>query len=406
MLYRKIVICVCPGIFAGVVHLGKFLLYSYALGCIIISIGGAVVLLQIGQCFYFGQEVMLMAIKVSIIGATGYTGSELVRILYHHPEVELMSLTTRSYVGMPLSEVYPHLFKYNHLTCEKADLAKIFDISDLVFIALPHGHSMSVAQEGAQYGKKVIDLGADFRFSDYQIYEKWYKVEHQAKKLLPEAVYALPEVNREEIKGAWLVANPGCYPTSAILGLAPLMQEKLIETDSIVIDSKSGVSGAGRGLSLGAHFSEINENFKAYSVAVHRHTPEIEQILGRIAGEQLTITFTPHLMPLTRGILSTAYARLSSDTSVERLRQLYQEYYKDEFFVRLLPEGTLPQTKWVAGTNHCDIGLTVDTRTGRVIVVTAIDNIVKGASGQAVQNMNIICDLPEDTALDGPGVYP
>lgn len=347
-----------------------------------------------------------MTIKVSIIGATGYTGSELVRILYRHPEVELVALTTRSYVGMPMCEVYPHLFKYNHLTCEEADLAKIFAISDVVFVALPHGHAMPVAHEAARSGKKMIDLGADFRFADFQVYESWYKVEHEAKDLLPQAVYGLPEVNRDKIKGAWLVANPGCYPTSAILALAPLLKQKLIDTGSIVVDSKSGVSGAGRGLSLGSHFCEVNENFKAYNVAAHRHTPEIEQILSRIAGEQITVTFTPHLLPVTRGILSTVYAKLSSDAGVEQLRRLYREYYKDEFFVRVLPDGTLPQTKWVAGTNHCDIGLTVDARTGRVIVITAIDNVVKGASGQAVQNMNIICNLPEDTALAGPGLYP
>lgn len=353
-----------------------------------------------------GQGVTLMTVKVSIIGATGYTGAELVRILHRHPEVELVALTTRSYAGMPLHKVYPHLYKYNQITCEELDLPKVFDISDVVFVALPHGHAMPVALEGARQGKKMIDLGADFRFSDYRVYEKWYKVEHGAKELLPEAVYALPEVNREEIRGAWLVANPGCYPTSAILALAPLLKQKLIDTGSIVVDSKSGVSGAGRGLSLGAHYCEVNENFKAYNVAVHRHTPEIEQIMGRIAGEDLTITFTPHLLPITRGILSTVYAKLSSSAGAEQVRELYRDYYKDEFFVRVLPDGMLPQTKWVAGTNHCDIGVTVDSRTGRVIVISAIDNVVKGASGQAVQNMNIICDLPEDTALTGPGLYP
>ncbi|MFX4262327.1 N-acetyl-gamma-glutamyl-phosphate reductase [Pelotomaculum propionicicum] len=347
-----------------------------------------------------------MTVKVGIIGATGYTGSELVRILYRHPEVELVSLTTRSYAGMPLHKVYPHLNKYCQLTCEELDRAKIFDISDVVFVALPHGHAMPVAVEAARRGKKMIDLGADFRFSDFQVYEKWYKVEHEAKDLLEEAVYGLPEVNRDKIKGAWLVANPGCYPTSAILALAPLLQQKLIDTGSIVVDSKSGVSGAGRGLSLGSHFCEVNENFKAYNVAAHRHTPEIEQALSRIAGEQITVTFTPHLLPITRGILSTVYAKLSSDASVGRIRELYRDYYENEFFVRVLPDGTLPQTKWVAGTNHCDIGVTVDERTGRVIVISAIDNVVKGASGQAVQNMNIICNLPEDTALAGPGLYP
>ncbi len=347
-----------------------------------------------------------MTVKVGIIGATGYTGSELVRILYRHPEVELVALTTRSYIGMPMHKVYPHLNKYSRLTCEELDLAKIFDISDVVFVALPHGHAMPVAIEAARRGKKMIDLGADFRFADFQVYEKWYKVEHGAKDLLADAVYGLPEVNRDKIKGAWLVANPGCYPTSAILALAPLLQQKLIDTGSIVIDSKSGVSGAGRGLSLGSHFCEVNENFKAYNVAAHRHTPEIEQMLSRIAGEQITVTFTPHLLPITRGILSTVYAKLSSDTDAGQIRQLYRDYYENEFFVRVLPDGTLPQTKWVAGTNHCDIGVTVDQRTGRVIVISAIDNVVKGASGQAVQNMNIICNLPEDTALNGPGLYP
>lgn len=347
-----------------------------------------------------------MTVKVSIIGATGYTGLELVRILRRHPEVELVALTTRSYTGMPMHKVYPHLYKYSQLICEEMDLAKIFDVSDVVFIALPHGHSMPVALEAARYGKKVIDLGADFRLSDYRVYEKWYKVEHQAKELLASAVYGLPEINRENIKGAWLIANPGCYPTTVILALAPLLKHKLIDTGSIVIDSKSGVSGAGRSLSLGSHFSEVNENFKAYKVAAHRHTPEIEQVLGGIAGEQITVTFTPHLLPITRGMLSTVYAKLSSPAGVEQVRELYREHYKDEFFVRVLPDGMLPQTKWVAGTNHCDIGVEVDARTGRVIVISAIDNVVKGASGQAVQNMNIICDLPEDTALDGPGLYP
>jgi N-acetyl-gamma-glutamyl-phosphate reductase len=347
-----------------------------------------------------------LTVKVSIIGATGYTGAELVRILHRHPEVELMALTTRSYAGLPLHKVYPHLYKYNQITCEEMNLAKIFDISDVVFVALPHGHAMPVALEAARRGKKMIDLGADFRFSDYQVYEKWYKVEHEARKLLGEAVYALPEVNRDEIKGAWLIANPGCYPTSAILALAPLLKQKFVDTGSIIVDSKSGVSGAGRGLSLGTHFCEVNDNFKAYNVATHRHTPEIEQGLGRIAGEDITITFTPHLLPITRGILSTVYAKLSVSAGAEEIREMYLDYYKDEFFVRVLPAGLLPQTKWVAGTNHCDISVTVDARTGRVIVISAIDNLVKGASGQAVQNMNIICGLPEDTALAGPGLYP
>lgn len=347
-----------------------------------------------------------MTIKVSIIGATGYAGAELVRILHSHPGVELMALTTRSYAGMPFDKVYPHMHKYNQLVCEEMNLPKLFDNSDVIFIALPHGHAMPVALEAGRRGKKIVDLGADFRLADYRVYEQWYKVEHEAKKLLDEAAYGLPEVNREKIKEARLVANPGCYPTSAILALAPLLKHKLIDTGSIVIDSKSGVSGAGRELSLGTHFSEVNENFKAYNVAGHRHTPEIEQELSKIAGEEITVTFTPHLLPITRGILSTVYAKLSSQVGKEKIREIYLDYYKDEFFVRVLPDGTLPQTKWVSGTNHCDIGITLDSRTGRVIITSAIDNLIKGASGQAVQNMNIICGLPEDTGLAGPGLYP
>lgn len=347
-----------------------------------------------------------MTVKVSIIGATGYAGAELVRILSRHPEVDLVALTTQSYAGRPFWEVYPHLHKYNQLTCEEMNLPELLDSSDVIFVALPHGHAMPVALEAARQGKKIIDLGADFRLVDYRTYEKWYKVEHGARELLAGAAYGLPEVNREKIKGVKLVANPGCYPTSAILALAPLLKHRLIDTGSIIIDSKSGVSGAGRGLSLGTHFCEVNENFKAYNVGIHRHTPEIEQELGKIAEEDITVSFTPHLLPITRGILSTVYAKLSSPVGKDEVRELYLEYYKEEFFVRVLPDGLLPQTKWVAGTNHCDIGVTVDPRTGRVVIVSAIDNVVKGASGQAVQNMNIICGLPEDTALTGPGLYP
>ena len=348
-----------------------------------------------------------MTVKVSIVGATGYTGAELVRILHSHPEVELTALTTRSYVDMPFDKIYPHLYKYNQLVCEEMNFPKLFENSEVIVIALPHGHAMPVALEAARLGKKIVDLGADFRLKDYRVYEKWYKVEHEARKLLDSAAYGLPEVNRDNIKKASLVANPGCYPTSAILALAPLLKHKLIDTGSIVIDSKSGVSGAGRGLALGSHFCEANENFKAYNVAAHRHTPEIEQELSRIAGEPITVTFTPHLLPITRGILSTVYANLlDPPVAKDRIREAYLDYYKEEFFVRVLPEGTLPQTKWVSGANHCDIGLTLDSRTGRVIVTSAIDNLVKGASGQAVQNMNIICGLPEDMGLYGPGLYP
>lgn len=347
-----------------------------------------------------------MTVKVGIVGATGYTGAELVRILSCHPGVELVALGTQSYAGQPFWMVYPHLYKYNQLTCEDVAQPDLLDSSDVVFVALPHGHAMPIAVEAACHGKKLIDLGADFRLTDYKVYEKWYKVEHTARELLVDTVYGLPEINRKKISEAKIVANPGCYPTSVILALAPLLRNKLVDTGSIIIDSKSGVSGAGRGLSLGIHFSEVNENFKAYNVAIHRHTPEIEQELGKLAGEDIIVSFTPHLLPITRGILSTIYAKLSNPPGEGEIIELYQEFYKDEFFVRVLPEGMLPQTKWVAGTNHCDIGITVDPRTGRVIIVSAIDNLVKGAAGQAVQNMNIICGLPEDTALVGAGLFP
>lgn len=347
-----------------------------------------------------------MSVKVGIMGATGYTGAELVRILSRHEDVEIVALGTQSYGGQPIWEVYPHLYKYNRLICEEYSAGALPDEAEVLFVALPHGHAMPIAIECMRRGKKMIDLGADFRLADYLEYQQWYGVEHTARELLPEAVYGLPEIRRERIKDAKLVANPGCYPTSIILALAPLLKNGLIDTGSVIADSKSGVSGAGRGLALGAHFSEVNENFKAYSVAMHRHTPEIEQELSQLAEGKLTMSFTPHLLPITRGILSTVYAKLTTAFNDAYLLSLYQEYYRNEFFVRIMPEGVLPQTKWTTGSNHCDIGLTVDQRTGRVIVISAIDNLVKGAAGQAVQNMNIICGLPENRALTGPGLYP
>ena len=347
-----------------------------------------------------------MAVKVGILGATGYTGAELVRLLSRHEQVELVFLGTQNYGGQTMGEVYPHLTKYSALTCAEFSPEQLPEAAEVFFVALPHGHAMPIAEACLRQGKKMIDLGADFRLADYREYQQWYEVPHTARELLPQAVYGLPEIRREAIKKAKLVANPGCYPTSIILALAPLLRNKLIEPESIIADSKSGVSGAGRGLALGVHFSEANENFKAYGVASHRHTPEIEQELGLLAGAKLTISFTPHLLPITRGILSTVYAKLAKAISGAALQQLYQEYYQDEFFVRVLPEGVLPQTKWTTGSNHCDLGLTVDQRTGRVIVIAAIDNLVKGAAGQAVQNLNLICGFPEATALTGPGLYP
>lgn len=349
---------------------------------------------------------MVMKIKVGIVGATGYAGAELVRILSAHRGVELKALVSQSYVGQAFCEVYPHLYKHVLQQCRELDVPALAGECDVVFTALPHGHAVPVAKEVLERGKKFIDLGADFRFRRPDVYQQWYKVKHEAPELLEQAVYGLPEIHRDKVRSASLVGNPGCYPTSVILGLAPLLRSGLIDTGTIVADSKSGVSGAGRGLSLGTHFSEVNENIRAYNVAAHRHTPEIEQELGWLAGEDTVISFTPHLTPMNRGILSTVYAKLRRKVTLEQVRSVYEDFYRNDFFVRLLPPGVLPQTKAVAGSNHCDIVPVVDPRTGRVVVISAIDNLVKGAAGQAVQNMNLMFGLPETTGLDRPGLYP
>lgn len=345
-------------------------------------------------------------IRVGIIGATGYAGAELVRLLSGHPEARLEALTTQSYGGAVFWEVYPHLYKYINNVCEELELPSLVEKCDVVFTALPHGHAMAVAAEVMRQGKRLIDLGADFRISQAEVYQSWYKVKHTQEELLKRAVYGLPELYREKIAGAAIVANPGCYPTSAILGLAPLLKNKLLFNDSVIVDAKSGVSGAGRGLSLGTHYCEVNENFRAYNVAAHRHTPEIEQELGALAGESMVISFTPHLTPMNRGILSTIYGKLVRSMEQEELLDLYNNFYQGQKFVRVMPRGMLPQTKMVAGSNNCDIAVVPDSRTGRVVVVSAIDNLIKGAAGQAVQNMNIMLGLPEETGIDRPGMYP
>lgn len=345
-------------------------------------------------------------IRAGVIGATGYAGAELVRILSEHPMVSLAGITTRNYAGMPLGEVYPHLYNHIGMICEELDLEKLVESCDVVFTALPHGHSMSVAAEAGRRKKKIIDLGADFRFDDVAVYEKWYKGEHTEPHLNALAVYGLPEIYRDKIKKASVVANPGCYPTSAILGLGPLLKNKMLDTGTIVIDSKSGVSGAGRNVSLNTHYCEVNENIKAYNIGVHRHTPEIEQELSHLAKEKLMVSFTPHLTPMNRGILSTMYAGLKVKAGREEIIAMYREFYAGSSFVRVLPSGMLPGTKHVAGSNHCDLGIVTDNRTGRVVVVSAIDNLIKGAAGQAVQNMNIMFGIPEETALGRLGIYP
>lgn len=345
-------------------------------------------------------------VRVSILGSTGYTGAELVRILSTHPFCELTYLGSQSYAGQSFTDVFSHLHGLVDKECGEHDVDQAVAASDVIFVALPHGHSAPVVGEAVSRGRKVIDLGADFRFRDPRIYEQWYGVKHGQPSLLDRAVYGLPELRRPEVKGAEIVANPGCYPTGAVLALAPLLAEELIWPDSIIIDSKSGVSGAGRGLALSSMFSEVNESVHPYGVVTHRHTPEIEQELTRLAGEQVKVTFTPHLIPMTRGILTTVYASLKKDVSMPELRDAYRCFYAREIFVRILPAGCWPRTKWVWGSNYIDIGLTVDERTGRVIVVSAIDNLVKGASGQAVQNMNIMFELPEDTGLGMAPLFP
>ncbi|WP_418791477.1 N-acetyl-gamma-glutamyl-phosphate reductase [Phosphitispora sp. TUW77] len=345
-------------------------------------------------------------IKAGIVGGTGYTGAELVRILSRHPEVELIGLTSQTYAGQRFDSVFPSAGGFSEAVLEAQDVRSLADRCDVIFTALPHGVSMEVVHEVAAAGKKVVDLGADYRFDDIKTYEKWYKVSHKTPELAAKSVYGLPEINRQLILAADIIGNPGCYPTSVILALAPLLKNGMVKTDTVIADSKSGVSGGGRGLNLAFHYGECNENFKAYNIGGHRHTPEIEQELGKLAGESMTISFTPHLVPMTRGILSTVYASLVNPCSTEVLLDMYRDFYSKEFFVRVHPEGQLPQTKWVSGSNFCDIGLKVDSRTGRVVVVSAIDNLVKGASGQAVQNMNLMFGLDEKTGLDFAPVFP
>lgn len=347
-------------------------------------------------------------IKVAVVGASGYTGIELLRLLMQHPDAEITVVTSEKAAGKPISTVFPSLVGILDLPCEPLDPAVIAPRVDIVFLALPHKTAMDAAAEFLGLGKKVIDLSADFRLKSPTVYRQWYGEEHTQSALLSEAVYGLPELFRAEIPGARLVSNPGCYPTATAMGLAPLVKNKLIDPDTIVVDAKSGVSGAGRGLGLPYHYPEANEALMAYKVASHRHTPEIEQALGTLAGREVRITFTPHLVPMNRGILSTIYARLNDASGVDagRLSALYHDFYKGEPFVKVLPEGQFPNVAHVRGSNYCQIGVGFDSRTGRVVVVSVIDNLVKGASGQAVQNMNLLAGLPETTGLLGAAMFP
>lgn len=339
-----------------------------------------------------------------MLGATGYAGVELLRILIQHPRVRLTVVTSQQFVGKRVSEIYPSLLGKCDLFLQEIRVQKIASQIDLAFTALPHENSMAVVADLVERGKRVIDLSADFRLRDPKTYLQWYRL-HQAPHLLRAAIYGLTEIHRKNIAKARLVANPGCYPTGAVLGLAPLYAEKMVQ-GPVLIDAKSGVTGAGRSSAVELSFGEVNENLKAYHVGVHRHTPEIEQELSRIAKKPVTVLFTPHLVPMSRGILSTIYVELKKSLGEEKLAKIYKDFYRQDPFIRILPSGSFPQTKEVRGSNDCAIGFRQDTRVGRLVVITAIDNLVKGAAGQAVQNMNLMYGWPEVEGLRGMALVP
>lgn len=345
-------------------------------------------------------------IKVGIIGATGYAGGELVRILMGHKEAEIVWYGSRSYIDQKYADVYRNMFQIVDAKCMDDNIEALADQVDVIFTATPQGFLASVINENILGKTKIVDLSADFRIKDVKVYEKWYGIEHKSPQFIEEAVYGLCEVNRDKVKGARLIANPGCYTTCSILTAYPLAKEGIIDMRTLIVDAKSGTSGAGRGAKVPNLFCEVNENMKAYGVASHRHTPEIEEQLGYASGENVTISFTPHLVPMNRGILATEYATLKKNVTGEEVKAIYDKYYADEKFVRVLGEGVCPETKWVEGSNYVDIGFKLDPRTNRIVMMGAIDNLVKGAAGQAVQNMNLLFGLPETEGLLMPPVFP
>ena len=350
-------------------------------------------------------------IKAGIIGATGYAGGELVRLLLQHKEVEIKWYGSRSYIDQKYASVYGNMFQLVEDTCLDDNMEELAKQVDVIFTATPQGFCASVINDSILNRTKIIDLSADFRIKDVSVYEKWYGITHKAPQYIKEAVYGLCEINREKTKGARLVANPGCYTTCSILTAYPLVKEGLIDPQTLIIDAKSGTSGAGRGAKVNNLYCEVNENIKAYGVATHRHTPEIEEQLGYAAGKEILVNFTPHLVPMNRGILVTEYATLTkkADGSLptyEEIRAVYDKYYADEYFVRVLEKNVCPETKWVEGSNFVDVNFKIDERTGRIIMMGALDNIVKGAAGQAVQNMNLMIGLDEKEGLELVPMFP
>jgi N-acetyl-gamma-glutamyl-phosphate reductase len=350
-------------------------------------------------------------IKAGIIGATGYAGAELVRLLTGHKEVEIVWYGSRSYIDQKYASIYRNMFQIVDDKCLDDNMEELAKQVDVIFTATPQGFLASVLTEEILQNTKIVDLSADFRIKDVKTYEAWYKIEHKSPQFIEEAVYGLCEINREQVKGARLVANPGCYTTCSILTAYPLVKEGLIDPDTLIVDAKSGTSGAGRGAKVDNLFCEVNENMKAYGVTSHRHTPEIEEQLGYAAGREIVINFTPHLVPMNRGILATEYATLKkkldgSLPSYEEIKAVYDRYYADEKFVRVLEKDVLPETKWVEGSNYVDVNFKIDARTGRIVMMGALDNLVKGAAGQAVQNMNLLFGLKESEGLELVPMFP
>ncbi|OUO79919.1 N-acetyl-gamma-glutamyl-phosphate reductase [Blautia sp. An249] len=345
-------------------------------------------------------------IKAGIIGSTGYAGSEIVRLLLGHKDAEIRWFGSRSYIDRKYADIYQNFFQLVDAACMDDNMDALADQVDVIFTATPQGLCASLVKEEILSKVKIIDLSADFRIKDVDKYEKWYGITHPSPEYIKEAVYGLCEINREQVKKARLIANPGCYPTCSTLSLYPLLKEGLIDGNTVIIDAKSGTSGAGRGAKVDNLFCEVNENMKAYGVATHRHTPEIEDQLSYAAGEEITINFTPHLVPMNRGILVTAYASLKKNVSYEEVKAVYDNYYAEETFVRVLEKDVCPQTKWVEGSNYVDVNFKLDPRTNRIIVMGAMDNLVKGAAGQAVQNMNLMFGLPETEGLLQVPMFP